>query len=206
MNFNIKNIFLISGSLRKDSFNTKVLRNIEKEIIVQGLTTTFVDLNDFPIPFYNEDIELQAIPINVLKLKDILQSSSGLIVSSPEYNGEISAVLKNMFDWLSRKSVNGIPKKNFLDLKTIVVGVSIGKNGAKRSLERLHVLLGNLGVNKDILSYSLAKASNDIFDNRGNLLIDEEIIIIKDLIANYLSSADFLNDKLENLNKKVIQN
>ena len=70
MNFNIKNISLISGSLRKDSFNTKVLRNIEKEIIVQGLTTTFVDLNDFPIPFYNEDIELQAIPINVLKLTE----------------------------------------------------------------------------------------------------------------------------------------
>ena len=58
MKINTKNIVLISGSLRKDSFNTKVLKNMEKEINSQGYTTTFVDLNDFPIPFYNEDIKV----------------------------------------------------------------------------------------------------------------------------------------------------
>jgi len=51
MNFNSKHITLISGSLRNESFNTKVLKNIEKEIISQGYTTTFVDLNDYPNPF-----------------------------------------------------------------------------------------------------------------------------------------------------------
>ena len=72
MNINSKHITLISGSLRNESFNTKVLKNIEKEIISQGYTTTFVDLNDFPIPFYNEDIELKGLPSNVFMLKNII--------------------------------------------------------------------------------------------------------------------------------------
>ena len=51
---------------------TNLLKNIEKEIISQGYTTTFVDLNDFPIPFYNEDIELKGLPSNVFMLKNII--------------------------------------------------------------------------------------------------------------------------------------
>ena len=192
MNINNKNIVLISGSLRKDSFNTKVLRNFEKKIISYGYSSTFVDLNDFPIPFYNEDIEAQGIPSKVFMLKNILQSASGLIVSSPEYNGEISAVLKNTLDWLSRKSVNETPKQNFLNLKTIVIGASTGKNGANRAIERLQSLLITLGVDKEILNYSLAKASKDIFDAQDNLIIDEQNDIVEELVSNYLESINYL--------------
>lgn len=199
MNINNKNIVLISGSLRKDSFNTKVLRNFEKKIISHGYSTTFVDLNHFSIPFYNEDIEVQGIPSKVFMLKNILQSASGLIVSSPEYNGEISAVLKNTFDWLSRKSVNETPKQNFLNLKTIVIGASTGKNGARRAIERLQSLLTTLGVDKEILNYSLAKASKEIFDAQGNLIIVEQNDIVEELVLNYLESINHLI----NFDKKV---
>ena len=198
MNINSKHITLISGSLRNESFNTKVLKNIEKEIISQGHTTTFVDLNDFPIPFYNEDIELKGIPSNVLMLKNIIVNSSGLVISSPEYNGEISAVLKNTLDWLSRKIVNDTPKQNFLGLKTIAVGASTGKNGASRSIERLQVLLERLGVDKNILKFSLAKCSSDTFDDNNNFLANEQKDIIKNLIFNYLGSFDFNKEALSN--------
>ncbi|MDC0861442.1 NAD(P)H-dependent oxidoreductase [Alphaproteobacteria bacterium] len=198
MNINSKHITLITGSLRNESFNTKVLKNIEKEIISQGYTTTFVDLNDFPIPFYNEDIELKDIPSNVFMLKNIIVNSSGLIISSPEYNGEISAVLKNTLDWLSRKIVNDTPKQNFLGLKTIVVGASTGKNGASRSIERLQVLLERLGVDKNILKFSLAKCSSDTFDDNNNFLANEQKDIIKNLIFNYLGSFDFNKEALSN--------
>jgi|TARA_B110000858_G_scaffold51546_1_gene59719 NAD(P)H-dependent FMN reductase len=206
MKINTKNIVIISGSLRKDSFNTKVLKNMEIEINSQGYNTTFVDLNDYPLPFYNEDVELKGIPSNLFMLKNILISSSGLIVSSPEYNGEISAVLKNTLDWLSRKKVNETPKENFLDLKTIAVGASIGKNGANRSIERLQVLLRVLGVDRDILTYSLSKASNDTFDNDGKFTIIEEKEIIRKLVSNYLGSINSLRDNLDNPNIKAAQN
>ena len=65
MKINTKNIAIISGSLRKDSFNTKVLKNMEIEINSQGYNTTFVDLNDYPLPFYNEDVELKRIHSNI---------------------------------------------------------------------------------------------------------------------------------------------
>ena len=198
MNINSKHITLISGSLRNESFNTKVLKNIEKEIISQGYTTTFVDLNDFPIPFYNEDIELKGVPSNVFMLKNIIVNSSGLIISSPEYNGEISAVLKNTLDWLSRKIANDTPKQNFLGLKTIAVGASTGKNGASRSIERLQVLLERLGVDKNILNFSLAKCSSETFDNNNNFLANEQKDIIKNLIFNYLGSFDFNKEALSN--------
>jgi|TARA_B100000795_G_C22697460_1_gene398206 chromate reductase len=206
MNLLSKKITLISGSLRKESYNTKVLKNIEKEITSQGYTTTFIDLNDYPLPFYSEDVELKGIPSNVFMLKNILKSSTGLIVSSPEYNGEISAVLKNTLDWLSRKKVNETPKENFLNLKTIVVGASIGKNGASRSIERLQVLLRELGVDKDTLNYSLAKASNDTFDQNGKLIISKEINIIRKLITGYLELIDSLREDLDSSITKVIQN
>ena len=113
------NIVLISGSLRKDSYNTKILRNFEKEFINHGYNCTFIDLNEYPIPFFNSDIEKSGTPVNVTFIKNLIKSSSGLVVSSPEYNGEISAVLKNCFDWLSRRVQTKFPRKLLLDLSQL---------------------------------------------------------------------------------------
>ncbi len=188
---NLKNnITLISGSLRKNSFNTKILRNFEAEISKFGINTNFINLNDYSLPFYNEDIEKEGPPKNLPILKKIFQNSSGLIVSSPEYNGEISAVLKNTFDWLSRKLPGETPRQSFLGLKTIAVTISPGRNGGARALERIKILLSRLGVHEDILRYSLGNVTDEIFDIKDNLLLESQKIKIKQLVENFINSIN----------------
>ena len=183
-----KDITLLSGSLRKNSFNTKILRNFEAEILRYGYKCNFINLNDYNLPFYNEDIEKEGLPKNLPILKNIFQNSSGLIVSSPEYNGEISAVLKNTFDWLSRKLPGETFKQTFLGLKTIAVTSSTGKNGGTRALERLKVLLSRLGVDEDILSYSLGNTADEIFNENDDLLLESQITKIKHLVEYFIKS------------------
>ena len=182
-----KKIVFISGSLRKNSFNTKILKNFENEISKYGFDCTFIDLNKYPLPFFNEDLETENLPENLLVLKKIFQNSCGLVVASPEYNGEISAVLKNTFDWLSRKLPGEVPKQSFLNLSSIAITASTGKNGASRALERLKILLSRLGVDDEILTYNLGKASMDLFDQQDNILINNEINKIKSL-SNYFAN------------------
>lgn len=198
-----KNIVLISGSLRKESFNKKILQNFENEFIKNGFSCTFIDLNEYPIPFFNSDIEKYGTPVNVTFIKNLIKSSSGLVVSSPEYNGEISAVLKNCFDWLSRKGPNEVPKETFTGLKSIGISVSTGKKAAKRALERLTVLLKRLGVDEDILTYNLGSLTNEFFNENNKLLDDGEIDTINNIIKIYSDSLSNIN-KIENIIKKKV--
>ena len=197
------NITLISGSLRKKSFNTKILRNFEAEIRKYGQKCNFINLNDYNLPFYNEDIEKECLPKNLAILKKIFQNSNGLIVSSPEYNGEISAVLKNTFDWLSRKLPGESPKQSFLGLKTIAITSSTGKNGGARALERLKVLLSRLGVNEDILSYSLGNTSDEIFNEKDDLLLESQKEKIKHLVEYFIKSIQIDQELVVEQNLKV---
>ena len=199
----MNNITLISGSLRKNSYNTKILRNFEVEIYKYGYKCNIINLNNYSLPFYNEDIEKDSLPENLLILKKIFQDSSGLIVSSPEYNGEISAVLKNTFDWLSRKLPGETYKQSFLGLKTIAVTSSTGKNGGSRALERLKVLLSRLGVDEEILSYSLGNTSNEIFNENDDILLQSQKEKIQHLVEYFINSIKVNQDLVNEHKLKV---
>ena len=198
-----KNIILVSGSLRKNSFNTKILKNFKTEISKFGYNCDIVDLNQYTLPFYNEDLEKVNLPKNLSALKQLFQNSTGLIVASPEYNGEISAVLKNTFDWLSRKLPGEVPKQSFSGLKAIAVTSSTGKNGGMRALERLKILLSRLGVKDEILSFSLANTSDEIFDKKNNILIEEQIFKIRNLVEYFITDIEIGQETTEQKILKV---
>ena len=179
------------------------MRNFEKELINHGFNCTFIDLNEYPIPFFNSDIERSGTPVNVTFIKNLIKSSSGLVVSSPEYNGEISAVLKNCFDWLSRKGPNEIPKETFVGLKSIGISVSTGKNAGRRALERLTILLKRLGVDEDILTYNLGNLSNNFFNEDNILLDNKELDTINNIIKFYSDSITNINESDNIIQKKA---
>lgn len=91
------NIIGISGSLRKASYNTALLRaaaEISKgEIQIAGIED---------IPLYNGDIETKGIPPSVISLQEKFQRADGILIVSPEYNHGMPGVLKNAIDWLTR--------------------------------------------------------------------------------------------------------
>jgi chromate reductase len=90
----------ISGSLRKGSFNTALLR-AAAEVVPAGVVIEERTLHG--IPLYDADIENgPGIPEAVAKLKDDIAASDGLLLVTPEYNNSIPGVFKNAIDWLSR--------------------------------------------------------------------------------------------------------
>ena len=79
-------------------------------------TVMVVNLKDFELPFYDGDIEMEiGLPENAKKFKEILNHMDGLVISCPEYNGGISAVMKNFIDWVSRKGEDNEAKLAFKD-------------------------------------------------------------------------------------------
>lgn len=87
------------GSLRKESYNMKLLLAIQ-EMLPKNVTLTIADLGE--LPHYNNDFENNP-PESVLKLIELAKSADGLVITTPEYNYSIPGMLKNGLDWLSRQ-------------------------------------------------------------------------------------------------------
>jgi NAD(P)H-dependent FMN reductase len=90
----------ISGSLRKGSFNTALLRAAAKAM-PDGAALEIGSISG--IPLYDGDFEAsQGIPSAVQSLKTSIEAADGLLLVTPEYNNSMPGVLKNAIDWLSR--------------------------------------------------------------------------------------------------------
>lgn len=94
----------ISGSLRRASFNSALLRAAQ-ELAPEGMEITTFDLKD--IPLYNGDVEAEGDPEPVIALKSVIRGADGVLFVTPEYNYGISGVLKNAIDWASRDRAEG---------------------------------------------------------------------------------------------------
>jgi chromate reductase len=96
-------ILAFAGSTRGESFNKKLVQIAVKGARGAGADLTLLDLEDFPLPLFDQDLEAEhGMPDNGTKLKRLFIDHDGLLVASPEYNSSITAVLKNAIDWLSR--------------------------------------------------------------------------------------------------------
>src|SRR3954447_7404881 len=99
----IPRILAFAGSLRKDSYNKKLIKIAADAARRAGAEVTLIDLKDYPLPIYDGDLEAASgIPDNGQKLKKLFLDHDGLLLSCPEYNSSITAVLKNTIDWVSR--------------------------------------------------------------------------------------------------------
>jgi chromate reductase len=89
----------ISGSLRKSSYNTGLLR-AASELLPEGMTLEVFDLA--PIPLFNQDlVDSGNIPEPVRQFKARIAAADALLIATPEYNYSMPGVLKNAIDWAS---------------------------------------------------------------------------------------------------------
>jgi chromate reductase len=120
------NVLGISGSLRRGSYNTKLLKNIQA-MLPPGMTLEIVTLNE--IPLYNgDDEDATGIPPSVLDLVGRIRVAHGVIIATPEYNFSIPGGLKNATDWVSR-----VKQQPFKHKRVGVVGASGSPIGTARS-------------------------------------------------------------------------
>src|SRR5919109_1346093 len=90
----------ISGSLRRESYNTKLLRAAE-ELLPAGVELGLFDGLE-AVPPYNEDRDDADAPLGAVRLREAIGEADAVVFATPEYNGSVPGQLKNAVDWASR--------------------------------------------------------------------------------------------------------
>lgn len=98
-------IFSISGSLREGSSNTQFLHTI-KSVAPAGTEVIVYDKLG-QLPHFNPDLDHDKVPESVKELRGMINRSSAVIISTPEYAHGIPGSLKNALDWLVSTEVLG---------------------------------------------------------------------------------------------------
>jgi chromate reductase, NAD(P)H dehydrogenase (quinone) len=160
-------ILALSGSLRRDSYNTALAR-AAAELVPDGVE---VDLYDDlgSVPPYDQDLDRADLepPASVRYLREQIEAADALLVVTPEYNGSIPGVLKNAIDWASAQHRGS----SFRDKTVAVAGASTGQFGALWAQMELRKVLGISGARVVEGELPVSKAQ-DRFDQRGNLVDD----------------------------------
>ena len=153
----------ISGSLRKASFNSGMLRTAQ-EIVPDWVDFQIFDIRD--IPFYDGDLEAEGDPDSVVALKAAIQNSEAVIFATPEYNWGTSGVLKNAIDWASRDRTEG----SLMGKAATIIGAG-GRAGTARAQMQLHETLAETGALVMVKpGLQVMAFADQQFDGDGNLI------------------------------------
>ena len=156
----------ISGSLRRDSHNTKLLRAAAEAAGPDVELVLYDGLKD--VPPYDEDDDVQPRPESVERLDDAIASADAVLFATPEYNTSIPGQLKNAIDWVSRPlATNALRNKPVL-----VLGASTGAFGAAWAQAELRKVLAALGARVVDLELRVPHAHTRFDEGE---LTDEEI-------------------------------
>jgi NAD(P)H-dependent FMN reductase len=155
----------LSGSLRRGSFNTALLR-AAAPLMPSDAVLQIHTLHD--VPLYDGDIETgPGIPAGVVSLKDAIVAADGLLLATPEYNNGIPGVFKNTIDWLSRPPDDA--KRVFGNKPVGLIGASTGPFGTILSQAAWLPVLRTLGTRYWTGSRLLVSRSKQVFDDAGAL-------------------------------------
>jgi chromate reductase, NAD(P)H dehydrogenase (quinone) len=150
----------ISGALRRESTNTLLVHEA-----VRAFGPCDFTFGDVRFPLYDEDIENgEGVPEEVHLLADQCLAADAVVISTPEYNGNLSGVMKNTLDWLSRT------KKSPLRAKPVaIMSAADGKSGGARSQYSLRLCLTAFRPRLPLGPDVTISDSRHAFDENGQL-------------------------------------
>lgn len=185
-------LLFFAGSARKESFNKRLAKAATKIAEEKGAKATFIDLADFDMPIFNEDLESESgLPENAQKLKKLFMDHDGIFIASPEYNSSFSPLLKNALDWISRKETpNEVGLVAFAGKVACLSAASPGGYGGLRGLVPLRLWLSNIQVTVMPQQLAIAKA-NEVFE--GNIIKDEkQVKALENLVSQFIKTTTSL--------------
>jgi len=171
-------ILAISGSLRKDSYNTTILRNAVK-LAPENIEIEIADIHD--IPLLNQDNE-SPMPESVALLKQKIEAADGILFASPEYNYSIGGVLKNVLDWGSRPSGKSSWKRKVVGL----IGATEGNFATLRAFYDVVKILYGMGMIVPVLSEVPIPNVSTKLDSEGNLTDEKTKEKVKNLLITMI--------------------
>jgi chromate reductase len=153
----------ISGSLRRDSYNTALLRHAGELFEAQGAEFEIYEgLRD--IPHYDEDDDTDQAPEAVRRIREAVLNVDAVFFATPEYNSSIPGALKNAIDWASRPVATN-PLRN---KPVAVIGASTGMFGAVWAQAELRKVLGATGARVTEVELAVGHAHEHL-DAAGHL-------------------------------------
>lgn len=187
-------LLFFAGSARKESMNKKLARYAYEKAKSLGADAQFIDLADYPMPLYCQDIEAESgLPENAIKLKELFIESDGFYIASPEYNSSYTPLLKNTIDWISRPHTDNEPMLHAYTHKAAAIGAtSPGALGGIRGLVPLRMLLGNINVTVVPAQAAIGNYAQ-AFDENGKLTIAPVDAMLTTSIQQLIDAASALS-------------
>lgn len=149
----------ISGALRADSTNTKLMLEAKRLFAPERFTQA--DLN---LPLYDGDVEARGMPEPVTRLVEQIKAADAIVISTPEYNKAPPGVLKNALDWISR--TRPFPT---IGKPCAIMSAAAGKAGGERSQYILILMLVAFRMRLIVTPEVSLPSSSTQFDANGRL-------------------------------------
>jgi chromate reductase len=173
----------ISGSLRRDSHNTALLR-AAAELLPPGVELELYDALK-TIPPYDQDDDVEGRDPAVEELKAAIAGADAVLLATPEYNGSIPGVLKNALDWVSRPVATNVMRGR----PAAVIGASTGLFGAVWAQAELRKVLQTMGA--EVVDRELpVMQANVQFDEYGALREPDLRDQLAEHVAALVAAAD----------------
>lgn len=173
----------ISGSLRRDSYNSALLRAAAERLPAGVELVEYERLAE--IPPYDADAEAAAVPAVVAELRDAVRAADAVLVATPEYNHSLPGQLKNALDWISRpagkSALNGKP--------AAAIGASTGMFGAVWAQAEARKVLGALGGRVVEAELPVPRAAEHYVDGRLELE-PEQSERLRELLDELISEVE----------------
>ena len=185
-------IMAFAGSARNSSFNKKLVRfaaEFAKKLVAD---VNLVDLQDFPLPLYDGDVEEQSgIPENAIQLRSLMINHDAFLLACPEYNGSITPLLKNVIDWTSRPSDNIPMTAAYRGKVAALLSASPGTLGGLRGLSHVRDILTGIGVHVLPQQASVGSAYS-AFDENGTLTDAQQSQRVQSVIESLVATTQKL--------------
>jgi chromate reductase len=170
----------ISGSLRRESHNTNLLR-AAADLLPSGVELDVYDgLRE--LPPYDADRDVQPADPAVERLRQAIADADGILIATTEFNGSIPGVLKNALDWASRP----FPDTSLKGKPVAVVGASTGLFGAVWAQAETRKVLGVIGA--DVIEGELPVGQADTAFSDDGRLADDDLHAALDELVRILAA------------------
>ena len=174
----------ISGSLRRDSYNTALLRAAAERLPGGVEFVPFERLAE--IPAYDADFEEGGeTPDAVVALRDAMREADAVLIATPEYNSSIPGGLKNALDWASRPA----GESALMGTPAAVIGASTGMFGAVWAQAETRKVLGALGGRVLEREFPFARVQ-DAYEDGELQIAPEQSSALEEILRELIASAE----------------
>jgi chromate reductase len=175
-------VLAVSGSLRRDSYNTALLRAAVDLIGAAAEVEVWDGLK--AVPPYDGDDDGADAPAAVARMRAAFAGAEAILVATPEYNSSVPGQLKNALDWLSRPLATN-PLRN---KPAAVIGASTGAFGAVWAQAELRKVLSTIGARVVEEGVAVGHAPTR-FDADGRLVDDDTREQLAELVETLVAQT-----------------